>query len=157
MLRLAGFVHVRRTARPSTNTSHAIVFQKRKTPSSTTTTTTTTWRTQTTTKMLSRLSPLKGSSAFTMNLVTYNVLSSSLASPSYFVECDPKHLDSENRYEKLLELLKEEMDRREAVICLQEVSQLWSGRLHAFFLKHNYYFVSSHYTKAWQGKPASEK
>jgi mRNA deadenylase 3'-5' endonuclease subunit Ccr4 len=100
--------------------------------------------------MLSRLSPLKGRGTAEMNLVTYNVLSSSLASPSYFVECDPKHLDSETRYEKLLEQLLAEM-KSGSVICLQEVSQLWAGRLHSFFLKHNYYFVSSHYTKGWQG------
>ena len=35
--------------------------------------------------------------------------------------------------------------------CLQEVSQKWAGPLHCFFQREGYYFVSSHYTRGWQG------
>lgn len=102
--------------------------------------------------MLGRLSPLGGGSGKLneVNVISYNVLSSSLASPGYFVHCEPKNLYSENRFVKLTAKLEEQV-RRKAVICLQEVSTAWAGQLHSFFQKEDYYLISSHYTKGWQG------
>ena len=105
-----------------------------------------------TSTMLGRLSPLgKGNGNRTdLNVVSYNILSSSLASPSYFLNCKPENLDAETRFRKIVRVLKEQV-KRNAVICLQEVSLKWSGKLHSFFQKEGYYFISNNYTKGWQG------
>ena len=102
--------------------------------------------------MLGRLSPLGGGGGKVneVNVISYNVLSSSLSSPSHFQKCSPKNLKAENRYGKLTLKLEEQVKRR-AVICLQEVSTSWAGRLHSYFQKEGYHFISSHYTKGWQG------
>ena len=101
--------------------------------------------------MLGRLgSPLGGGKANEVHVVSYNVLSSSLASPGYFQHCRAENLHAEKRYKKLTLKLEEQV-KRSAVICLQEVSTAWAGQLHSFFQKEDYYLISSHYTKQWQG------
>mmetsp|Transcript_3150 Transcript_3150/g.10914 ORF Transcript_3150/g.10914 Transcript_3150/m.10914 type:complete len:345 (-) Transcript_3150:181-1215(-) len=101
--------------------------------------------------MLGRLgSPLGGGKGNEVHVVSYNVLSSSLASPGYFQHCRPENLHAEKRYKKLTLKLEEQV-KRSAVICLQEVSTAWAGQLHSFFQKEDYYLISSHYTKQWQG------
>jgi len=97
------------------------------------------------------LTRLRGSATQDLHVVSYNVLSSSLASPSYFLNCEPQHLKAENRFDKLKRSLEKEIKERKPVICLQEVSQKWAGPLHCFFQREGYYFVSSHYTRGWQG------
>jgi 2',5'-phosphodiesterase len=83
-----------------------------------------------------------------LRLVTYNVLSSSLADPNHFPKCDPEFLDEEYRYEKLLDVLTKEL-KKGSVICLQEVSQKWYGRLHVFFNRNGYYFICRLYGSFW--------
>ena len=100
--------------------------------------------------MLGRLgSPLGAARTTEVNVISYNVLSSSLASPSYFQSCNPQNLYAEKRFAKLTAKLEEQV-KRKAVICLQEVSTAWAGKLHTFFQKEDYYLISSHYTKGWQ-------
>ena len=79
-------------------------------------------------------------------VVTYNVLSSHLAEPTYFTHCDPNDLRAETRLERVMEKLEGECARR-AVIGLQEVSMTWSGPLYAYFAKRNYTFIVSLYGK----------
>ena len=76
--------------------------------------------------------PSRTSSGQHIRIVTYNVLSSSLAAPSYFSKCDPEDLDADNRLTRLKRALLEEMRAcpernggRGAVLCLQEVSKKW--------------------------------
>jgi hypothetical protein len=80
----------------------------------------------------------------THRVVSYNVLSSSLADPSHFKKCDPEYLDQGYRLDILMEKLMKEVERG-SIIALQEVSQKWSGPLHAFFQRNGYYFVCRHY------------
>jgi exonuclease III len=40
---------------------------------------------------------------------------------------------------------------KKAVICLQEVSTLWAGALHAYFAKAGYHFVTGLYGKRFNG------
>lgn len=75
-----------------------------------------------------------------IRICTYNVLSSHLSQPDWFSSCAPEHLNPTNRLQKLQLKLEEEMEIK-SIICLQEVSQLWSGKLHVFFAKNNYYFI----------------
>jgi 2',5'-phosphodiesterase len=84
------------------------------------------------------------SSATDVKVVTYNVLSSSLASPSYFIKCEPRVLDAQFRYQAMLKRLESEIES-EAIICLQEVSMKWAGKLHPFFQRRGYHFVMNNY------------
>jgi 2',5'-phosphodiesterase len=77
-------------------------------------------------------------------IVTYNILSSSLADPDYYTSCDAQNLKSEIRLERIFAKLTPEIANK-ALICLQEVSTLWAGELHRFFLKNNYYFITALY------------
>lgn len=83
-------------------------------------------------------------------IVTYNILSSHLSAASWFPHCQPENCDPDNRYDKVIEKLEEEI-RLESIICLQEVSELWLGRLHCFFSDRRYYLVNSNYGTHWNG------
>mmetsp|Transcript_42449 Transcript_42449/g.133096 ORF Transcript_42449/g.133096 Transcript_42449/m.133096 type:complete len:383 (-) Transcript_42449:128-1276(-) len=82
----------------------------------------------------------------TVDLTTYNVLSSHLAGADHFRACDPEHLKATNRYSTLMSRLREDIDKR-SIICLQEVSQTWEGSLHRDFAKEGYYFITQLYGK----------
>eukprot|EP00667_Euglena_gracilis_P014901 EG_transcript_15463 len=84
-------------------------------------------------------------------VATYNVLSSSLCSPSSHISPHPEWLNEKNRYEGLLSKLTPVMAGDGTIICLQEVSSLWAGRLHTFFQKRGYYFVFSGYGSRFNG------
>lgn len=97
-----------------------------------------------------------------LRVVSYNVLSSHLASPSHFSTLDPEHLDAANRLPKLLDKLQQEMDnnnnkipeeepRRSTIFCLQEVSYDWCGALHVFFANRGYHVVSGLYGPSYNG------
>ena len=84
------------------------------------------------------------------SVVTYNILSSALASPDWFCHCDPLDLVAETRLTRVLAKLALHTDRR-AIICLQEVSRDWSGKLHTFFHQRKYTFIDSLYSGSSSG------
>jgi 2',5'-phosphodiesterase len=91
-----------------------------------------------------------------LRVVSYNVLSSHLSSPSFYTTLEPEHLDPVNRLTKVLSKLEGEMkvaaqSNRLAVFCLQEVSYDWAGELHTFFAKNNYHVVTGLYGKRFNG------
>ena len=86
--------------------------------------------------------PVVDAECFTV--VTYNILSSALASPDWFRHCDPRDLEADTRLQRVLHKLGAQVEKR-AIICLQEVSRGWSGKLHAFFQQRNYTFIDSLY------------
>lgn len=65
------------------------------------------------------------------------VLSSHLASPSYFSHCAEDNLAASKRLPRVLEKL-EALVEQDAIICLQEVSMLWAGTLHTWFQNRGY-------------------
>ncbi len=77
-------------------------------------------------------------------LATYNVLSSHLCEPDYFKSCDRTNLDPEIRLERITKKLIPEIEQ-ETIILLQEISTLWAGKLHSFFVNHNYYLITGLY------------
>jgi hypothetical protein len=79
-----------------------------------------------------------------VRIISYNILSSNLAEPSWFTSCKPENLDTANRLKKIKTKLKAEIDQ-EAIICLQEVSTTWAGALHQFFSQNNYHFITGLY------------
>jgi 2',5'-phosphodiesterase len=94
---------------------------------------------------------LKPSDAPTLaHIVSYNVLSSSLAAPSHFPACDPADLEAQTRLSRLLAKLEEPVASR-AIICLQEVSLPWAGPLHAFFASRHFHFVVASYGSYFNG------
>jgi len=84
-------------------------------------------------------------SAVPFAVVTYNVLSPALATPDYFTHCKPGDLVPETRLARVLGKLEIEISERRAIICLQEVSRSWSGKLHAFFQQRRYTYIDSLY------------
>jgi 2',5'-phosphodiesterase len=85
-----------------------------------------------------------------VRVVSYNVLSSHLADPSWFWTCKPEHLEASFRLEKIKMKLKAEIDQ-ESIICLQEVSLCWSGAFHQFFSENNYHFITALYGSGFTG------
>ncbi len=79
-----------------------------------------------------------------VNVVSYNVLSSSLCSPSHFVATSPAHCSSAYRLPLVMAKLTDLMDKN-CIICLQEVSLAWASALTHFFAQQNYTFVVSNY------------
>jgi len=104
-----------------------------------------------------------------IRVVSYNVLSSELARPSYYTSYDPSHLDKHNRLSKVLKKLNDEIihnnqsnndtsqnqssqnPKRQTIICLQEVSNEWAGHFHTFFANHRYHFVTGMYGTKFNG------
>jgi len=85
-----------------------------------------------------------------VEVVSYNLLSSHLSQPSYFWHNDPADLRPETRLKRVLKKLRPTLSSG-AVICLQECSMLWSGKLHTFFQRHGYHFVFSNYGLEFNG------
>lgn len=79
-----------------------------------------------------------------VRLTSYNVLSSHLADPKYHTGCKAEFLDAPYRLKGLLSKLDKEVEAR-AVICLQEISTPWSGKLHKYFIDNNYYLIAGLY------------
>ena len=85
-----------------------------------------------------------------VRVVTYNVLSSSLCEPGYFVKCAAEDLSPPNRLKRVAALLDAEVAKG-AVVCLQEVSRDWSGELHAYFAEKGYQFSTGLYGTRFNG------
>jgi 2',5'-phosphodiesterase len=85
-----------------------------------------------------------------VKVTTYNVLSSHLCEPEYFVACKPEFLDPQYRLTQLKARLDKEIDS-DSIICLQEVSTLWAGVLHSYFASKGYYFVNTAYGSKFNG------
>lgn len=82
-------------------------------------------------------------------VVSYNVLSAALASPSHFKHCSPAHLAPGRRFEAITKKVERELKggrgTAPVVFCLQEVPRSWSGRFSSFFQQQNYHYVESLY------------
>lgn len=85
-----------------------------------------------------------------VRIVSYNVLSSQLASPTHFSKSSPSHLDASNRLPKVFAKIEEECKIGSSksipvIFCLQEVSLDWVGEFHTFFAERGYHFVPANY------------
>lgn len=85
-----------------------------------------------------------------INICTYNVLSSSLSSPSFFHHCDPDHANADKRFNLIIRKLRLMMDM-EYIITLQEVSLLWESRFIPWFLSHGYMYIGRGYGHKFNG------
>lgn len=86
----------------------------------------------------------------TIRVVSYNVLSSHLSAPNYFQACKPENLSPDARLEKVRDKLRGEMERQ-SIICMQELSTSWSGKLHGYFYKNDYHFITALYGNKFNG------
>jgi 2',5'-phosphodiesterase len=100
--------------------------------------------------LLSLFSNSNGKAMSRVRVVSYNVLSSHLASPSYFTHCLPDSLDPDSRYKKLCEKLDRETSKK-SIICLQEVSADWAGLLHVYFFAKKYHLITALYGNKFGG------
>ena len=113
-----------------------------------------------------------------LRVVSYNVLSSHLASPSHFTTLNPDHLKASARLPAVLQKLECELsppapdssssENKSAappppststsgspvvpvLVCLQEVSYDWAGPLHTFFANRGYHMVTGLYGRKFNG------
>jgi 2',5'-phosphodiesterase len=89
-----------------------------------------------------------------IRVVSYNVLSSHLATPASYPTYPVEHLEPSQRLKKVLQKLENEIksdQQRPTIICLQEVSYDWAGALHTFFAGHKYHVVTGLYGKSFNG------
>ena len=89
-----------------------------------------------------------------VRVVSYNLLSSHLAKPSYHTRCDPCNLKAEKRLPKLLSKLETELNQSldvPVIFCLQEVSHDWASALHVFFAENGYHLVTALYGRRFNG------
>eukprot|EP01041_Mallomonas_annulata_P005175 gene5175-10349_t len=94
--------------------------------------------------------PIRSMAMADVRVTTYNVLSSHLGGPDYYTKCKPEALAAEKR----LELIKQKLDieiNSKSIICLQEVSTVWAGFLHAYFSQKGYHFVTGLYGSKFNG------
>ena len=100
-----------------------------------------------------RPTPSPSSSFLNFRVITYNVLSSHLASPSHFSTLNEEHLKEENRILVVLDKLKAEITEHDknVVVCLQEVSYDWAGEFHTFFANQGFHMVTGLYGKRFSG------
>eukprot|EP00938_MAST-03A_sp_MAST-3A-sp1_P004868 g4868.t1 len=81
-----------------------------------------------------------------VQIVTYNVLSSHLCAPSWFVKTDPEHLDQMKRLEKVFKKLDSVISKNpHTVFGLQEISLTWRTKFKVFFQKYDYDFICTNY------------
>ena len=90
-----------------------------------------------------------------LRVASYNVLSSKLCEPGYFVKCAKENLDPPTRLKRVQALLRNRNEEKNAVVCLQEVSREWSGDLHAFFARQGYQFTTGLYGNPFNGMCAA--
>lgn len=91
-------------------------------------------------------------SAFSFRVVSYNVLSSHLASPSHFATLDPAHLKACNRLPVVFQKLEDEINNgKNIIVCLQEVSCDWAAAFHTWFANRGYHFITGLYGKKFNG------
>ncbi len=88
--------------------------------------------------------------ALRARVLTYNVLSPELASPSFFTSCDPEHLVKPKRLEMLKEILEHNV-QKQAVLCLQELTREWAADLTAHLEARDYTLVTALYGRRFNG------
>jgi mRNA deadenylase 3'-5' endonuclease subunit Ccr4 len=79
-----------------------------------------------------------------IKIVSFNVLSSKLATPKVYHKTPEEYLDKDKRYQKLENLLKDKT-HEDYIVCLQEVSQEWRAKLELFFYQNDYRMVARNY------------
>lgn len=83
-------------------------------------------------------------------VVSYNILSSSLAGASHFPACNPDDLRAATRLKRVMMKLEGPVASR-SIICLQEVSLAWSGHLHEFFANRGFHLLLASHGSYFNG------
>ena len=87
-----------------------------------------------------------------VNVITYNLLSSNLSDPSFVIGSSPINCDPKNRLLKIFDIFDEFiLNENTPIICLQELSQEWTGQFHTFFSERGYYLITSLYGNRFNG------
>jgi hypothetical protein len=101
-------------------------------------------------RRMSSSSSSSSSSSKCVKVSSYNVLSSALADPNFFTHCERKYLRADYRVNKLQTKLRKEMQSN-SIICLQEVSKVWSNQLETFFTSQGYRYIPGLYGSPFTG------
>jgi mRNA deadenylase 3'-5' endonuclease subunit Ccr4 len=90
-------------------------------------------------------------STFAVRVVSYNVLSSHLASPTHFTTLDPLHLEASTRLPIIFKKLDDAISDKNTIVCLQELSHDWAAAFHTWFANRGYHLVTGLYGKKFNG------
>uniref|UniRef100_A0A7S2VV04 Endonuclease/exonuclease/phosphatase domain-containing protein n=1 Tax=Norrisiella sphaerica TaxID=552664 RepID=A0A7S2VV04_9EUKA len=88
--------------------------------------------------------PESKNKAIEVTVLSYNILSGPYCKASEFYKCDPENCRADARFKKIKKILSEYIEKQ-AIVCLQEVTEDWAGRLHAYFDQHDYNMIASNY------------
>lgn len=72
-----------------------------------------------------------------INVMSWNILSSKLSTEECFDKCDPEHLEPKHRFKVIMRRVCDAM-RTNTVVCLQEVSDEWAVRIQIACARRNY-------------------
>lgn len=100
--------------------------------------------------MLRQAHPVQQPALLSVQVASYNILSPNLGTAETFHKCTPVSLNPVKRYKVLIQKLKTQV-AQSAVICLQEVTESWAARLHVWFAKRKYRFISRQYHRYYTG------
>lgn len=78
-------------------------------------------------------------------VLSFNVLSSSLSPCENYPKALPEDCDPDTRLNRLFSLLDSYVEKGRAIICMQEVSRDWHGKMIPYFRSHGYTLVASLY------------
>jgi exonuclease III len=81
----------------------------------------------------------------TINIYSYNILSTDLVDPKWHKKCNPEYLKTNYRFKLISQRIKLQI-KNETIICLQELSDDWISLLLPIFNKNNYTFI---YDSIW--------
>eukprot|EP00466_Bigelowiella_natans_P000104 jgi/Bigna1/84799/estExt_fgenesh1_pg.C_10085 len=80
----------------------------------------------------------------TVRVLCYNILAGPYCRATEFFKCKPDHCNKDKRFARILKIVQAHM-KQKAIICLQEVTEEWAGKLHSFFAKNDYHMITSNY------------
>ena len=84
-----------------------------------------------------------------VGVVSYNVLSPALGGAKHYYTCKEEDMDADTRFARVVAKIERQIEDGHGVICLQEVSQSWSGPLHTYFANRGFHFVFASYGSAF--------
>src|SRR3990167_6349074 len=81
----------------------------------------------------------------------YNILSNFSDNAEKLSNCAKEHVNADTRFD-LIQKRIERLVEEKAIICLQEVPQVWGNRLLTYFYQNDYFFIPSYYSNYVSGR-----
>ena len=80
-----------------------------------------------------------------LRICTWNLLVPLYCNSKHYVSCTLNDIDPKKRFNRILTKLKEQIQNKNTIIVLQEVSRKWGNKLKIWFKNRKYNFEQDHY------------